>query len=285
MLERPGVEEAYRAGLAILEKLTVKFPANVLYQLDLARCLNKVGGEMAKAKRPDEAEHLYQRALAALSSKEIHDWPADCRREKAMTLSNQGVFRQDAGRGNAEEPLRSSVVIAQELAFGKHAARKDRQYLAIAHNNLGEAFRDWGRNAEARKEFQEALQGLETLVAENLTAVEDRFYLGYIYEQQGKLLVKMDLTPEAKLAMEKAVACQKEAVKLTDGKSLQYRAALAGHLTGLADLCLTLSDYEGVMQAAVELAKAPPIPDRDASMRPRSLPTVPAGFRLMANSP
>ena len=140
-----------------------------------------------------------------------------------MTLSNQGVFRQDAGRTNAEEPLRSSVAIAQELASGKTPRRRDRQYLAIAHNNLGEALRDWGRNAEARKEFQESLQRLETLVAENPAAVEDRFYLGYIYEQHGKLLVKMDLTAEAKLAMEKAVAHQKEAVKLTDGKSLPHR--------------------------------------------------------------
>ena len=257
-LERPGVADAYRSGLAILEKLTVEFPANVLYQLDLARCLNKVGGEMAKTNHPDEAERLYQRALAALSSKEIHDWPPDCRREKAMILSNQGVFRNDAGRAKAEEPLRSSVAIAQELAAGKHPARKDRQYLAIAHNNLGEALRDWGRNAEARKEFQDSLQGLETLVAENPATVEDRYYLGYIYEQDGKLLVKMGLSTEAKLAMEKAVARQKEAVKLTDGKSLPHRAALAGHLSGLADICMTLGDYDGVMRAAVELAKAAP---------------------------
>ena len=152
----------------------------------------------------------------------------------------------------------ASVAIAQELAAGKHAARKDRQYLAIAHNNLGEALRDWGRNAEARKEFQDSLQSLETLVAENPAAVEDRFYLGYIYEQEGKLLVKMNLAADAKPALEKAVLNQQEAVKLTDGKSLPHRAALAGHLTGLADLCLTLGDYDGVAQAAVKLAKAAP---------------------------
>jgi tetratricopeptide (TPR) repeat protein len=213
---------------------------------------------MAKAKHPDEAESLYQKALAALSSKDVPDWPIDCRREKAMTLSNQGVSRQEAGRADAEEPLRSSVKIAQELASGKTAARKDRQYLAIAHNNLGEALRDWGRNAEARKEFQESVDGLEAIVAENSATVEDRYYLGYIYEQQSKLLTRMDKLTEAKLAMEKAVARQSEAVKLTDGKSLVYRTALTGHLTGLAELCLTLGDYDAAMQAAVNLAKAAP---------------------------
>jgi tetratricopeptide (TPR) repeat protein len=177
-----------------------------------------------------------------------------------MTLSNLGVFRQEAGRADAEEPLRSSVKIAQELAASKTAARQDRQYLAIAHNNLGEALRDWGRNTEASKEFQESILGLEALAAENSTVVEDRYYLGYIYEQQSKLLVKMAKLAEAKLAMEKAVARQKEAVKLTDGKSIVYRTALAGHLSGLAVLCLPLGDYDGTMQAAVELAKTAPDP-------------------------
>jgi len=257
-LGRPGVQDTYRESVTILEKLAAESPANVLYQLDLARCLNKLGDQMAKVKRVDEAERLYQNALAALSSMDVHDWPVECRREKAMTLSNQGLSRQEAGRADAEEPLRSSVKIAQELASAKTAARKDRQYLAIAHNNLGDTLREWGRNAEARKEFQESVADLEALVAENSGAVEDRYYLGYIYEQQGKLLVRMDKLSEAKLAMEKAVVRQKEAVKLTDGKSLVYRSALTDHLSGFADLCLTLGDYDAAMQAAVDLAKAAP---------------------------
>ena len=60
-LEQPGAEAAYHEGLALLEKLTTEFPANVLYQLDLARILNKVGAQMANAKRVDEAEGHYQR--------------------------------------------------------------------------------------------------------------------------------------------------------------------------------------------------------------------------------
>lgn len=177
-----------------------------------------------------------------------------------MTLSNLGVFRQEAGRPNAEEPLRSSVAIAQELASGKNATRKDRQYLAISRNNLGEALRDQGRHDEARGEFHQAIDGLEGLVAENPAGAENRFYLGYVYEQQGKLLARMNQTAAARIAMEKAVASQKQAVKQTDGKLVAYRSALAGHLTGLADVCLTLGDYEGVLQSAVDLARATPDP-------------------------
>ena len=193
---------------------------------------------MAKVKRIDEAESLYHNALAALSSNSIHNWPVDCRREKAMTLSNQGIFRQAVGRNDSEEPLRSSIKIAEELASSKTAARKDRQHLAMARSKLGETLRDSGRNSEANVEFDKSLAGLETLVAHDATALEDRFHLGYIYEQQGKLLLKMNKLSQAKLAIEKAVGREREAVKLTEGKSPAHRAALSGHLKWLADVCL-----------------------------------------------
>ena len=41
-------------------------------------------------------------------------------------------------------------------------------------------------------------------------------------------------------------------------KSSTIAQSLVGHLSGLADLCLTLGDYEAAMQAAVDLAKAAP---------------------------
>ena len=197
-------------------------------------------------------------ALAALSSKAVHDWPLECRREKAMTLSNLGTFRQEAGRDNAEEPLRSAVALATELASGKQATPKDRRYLAVTRNNLGDALHARGRYEEAGKVCQEAVAGLESLLAENPSAVQDRHFLGYVYEQQGMLFAKMNQTAAAKLAMEKAVARQREAVKLSDGKLPAYRVALASHLTELADLSLSLGDYESVMQSAIELAKVTP---------------------------
>ncbi len=259
-LGHPGADAAYGEGVSILEKLTAEFPANVLYQLDLARCLNKHGEQMAKAGHNDQAERDYQQALAALSVQKIKEWPLECRREKAMTLSNQGVFRHEAHRLDAEGPLRSSVHLARELASGKNPAHKDRQYLAIAHNNLGEALRDRGRNDEAWSEFQQAVEGLDHLVAERPGVVEDRFYLGYINEQMSKLLVQMNQPAEARTALAKAVASQKEAVKLTDGRSPLHRATLASHLKALAEVCLPLRDYDAVHQAAVDLARTTPDP-------------------------
>ena len=118
-LGRPGAAEAYRECLAVVEKLAAEFPDNVFYQIDLARCLNKMAGLMANTDHAREAEDLYRRALAALDSKKPGDGPDERLREKAMILSNLGVLRQAAKRPDAEKPLRESLAIAQALVDGQ----------------------------------------------------------------------------------------------------------------------------------------------------------------------
>src|SRR5262249_51694756 len=138
--------------------------------------------------------------------------------------------------------------------------RKDRQFLAIARNNLGEVLAASGKNPEAAEEFRESLANLESIVAHSPASVEDQSYVGYVSEQQGKLLAATGKPAEARLAFAKAVAHENEAVKLTDGKVVAYRATLANHLTALAEACITLADYDAALQAAIDLAKAAPDP-------------------------
>ena len=92
--------------------------------------------------------------------------------------------------------------------------------------------------------------------------MDDRFYLAHVSEQQGKLLAATGKPADARLAFEKAVTHEKEAVKLTDGKIAAYRSALVEHLTDLADTCTKLADYDAAVQAAIDLAKAAPDPGR-----------------------
>ena len=256
--DRPGVEESYREWLSISESLATQFPANVLYQLDLARCQSRLGGLLAKGKRDDEAEQMYRNALAVLEPREPSGWTLERRREKAMVLSNQGEFRRAARRPGSEASLRESITIAQELASRKPAARDDRQFLAIAQNNLAEALEGQNQVKDAEKLFTESLSGLERLGTEVPTAIDTQNYLGYVAEQQGKLLAKTNRPAEARLAFEKAVTHQKQAVSLSDGRSSAYREMLAGHLRLLADVCLVLGAYDDAMHAAVDLPKYAP---------------------------
>ena len=161
------------------------------------------------------------------------------------------------GQGS-EDSLRESITIAQELASRKPAARDDRQFLAIAQNNLAEALEGQNQVKDAEKLFTESLSGLERLGTEVPTAIDTQNYLGYVAEQQGKLLARTNRPAEAKLAFEKAVSHQKQAVSLSDGRSSAYREMLAGHLRLLADVCLVLGAYDDAMHAAVDLPKYAP---------------------------
>jgi tetratricopeptide (TPR) repeat protein len=256
--DRSGVEEAYRDWLSFSESLATQFPANVVYQIDLARCQSGLGGLMAKGKRDDEAEQMFRNALAVLEPKEPSGWTLERRRLKAMVLSNQGEFRRASQRPGAEASLRESIKIAQELASRRPVTRDDLQFLAIAQNNLAEILDVQSDLEAAIKLFGESIGALERLAAEVPTAIDTQSYLGYVAEQQGKLLAKTNRPAEAKLALDKAVSHQKQAVNLSGGRAPAYREMLAGHLRLLADTCLVLGAYDDAMRAVVDLPKYVP---------------------------
>jgi tetratricopeptide (TPR) repeat protein len=213
---------------------------------------------MAKGKRDDEAEQMYRNALAVLEPKEPSGWTLERRRLKAMVLSNQGEFRRASQRPGAEASLRESIKIAQELASRRPVTRDDLQFLAIAQNNLAEILDVQSDLEAAIKLFGESIGALERLAAEVPTAIDTQSYLGYVAEQQGKLLAKTNRPAEARLALEKAVSHQKQAVNLSGGRSPTYREMLADHLRLQADVCLVLGAYDDAMHAAVDLPKYAP---------------------------
>jgi serine/threonine protein kinase len=256
-LGRKGADEAYREGIAILEKLTAEFPSNVLYQIDYAQCLNKLADKLVQSGKADEAEASYQRALAALDARQVPKWPHNGRLEKAMTLSNLANFRHEAKRPGAEPLLHQSIELASSLAAGTPPGSGDHRFLALARNNLGEILRDLGRDAEALVEFQASIDGLKPVVAASPNAAQDHFYLGHVYDQQGKTLLKAGKAADAKLAFSDAVAQQKAALKAND-RFGPARLKLVAALGELAQVELSLGDYPGLRDAAAELAQAAP---------------------------
>ena len=173
--------------------------------------------------RPDEAESCYTRGLTVLDFKDKAARTTVSLRELATVLSNLGELRRAAGRPGAEDSLRRSISICEELAARKSAARADRQTLAIAQNNLAEVLVAAGRVEEAGSLFAKSITGLDRLAREFTKAVDTQNYLGYVYEQQAQLLAKIGQLPKARQSIEAAVEHQRQAVKLTDGKVAAYR--------------------------------------------------------------
>ena len=103
-------------------------------------------------------------------------------------------------------------------------------------------------------------------------AADTQNYLGYVCEQQGKLLVKTAHPDKARTVFEKAAAHQRQAVALTEGRIRDYRTALGGHLAELAEVCLALHDYDATIAAVIEMHKAVPGGGNTCYAPPRSLP-------------
>ncbi len=258
-LEAAGKETAearFQESLRISEQLAKEFPANIDYQIELGRCLNSLGANLAAANRVDQAESSYARGLAVLDFKDKAARTPVTLREQATMLSNLGELQRAAGRPGAEDSLRRSIAISEDLAARKPAARADRQMLAIAQNNLAEVLDAAGRTEDARRSLTTSIAGLDRLASENPKAVDTQNYLGYVYEQQAKLMVKIGQPVKAKESIEAAVAHQRQAVKLTDGRVAAYRLMLAGHLGILAKVCVKLHAYDDAIRVAVDLPKA-----------------------------
>ena len=130
--------------------------------------------------------------------------------------------------------------------------------LAVAQNNLAEVLEAAGHGDEAGRLFATAIAGLDRLATENSKAVDTQNYLGYVFEQQAKLMAKTGRPEKAKAAIEAAVTHQRQAVKLTEGKVAAYRIMLAGHIGILGEVCIKLHAYDDAIRAAIDLSKAAP---------------------------
>ncbi|MDR3622284.1 MAG: serine/threonine-protein kinase [Paludisphaera borealis] len=252
---RPGGEDAYRKSLDLIQRLAARYPDNAVYQLELARCLDGLGGLMVQAEKYEPAEGLFQQGLGALDVKQAPALSTEALREKSILLSNLGSVRRAADKPTAEAPIRQAIAISQALADRKPPARDDVRSLAIAQETLAEALEAKSARDEAAALFQTAVDRMTQLAADAPGEYLEQFYLGYFLEQQGKLLAKLGKPADAKKALESAAAHQREAIKLTDGKVPTYREMLLSHLEALADVDLTLAAYDDVRKAALEMPR------------------------------
>jgi eukaryotic-like serine/threonine-protein kinase len=259
-------EPTYAESLKMYEALVRKFPDNAQYKEGLARSLRNFGAYEAATNRLDRAESCYIRGLSVL--KNLHT--TESQRIQVGNYVNLGNLRNDAHRPGAEEPLRQAVAISEVLVARKPATREDRVSLAIAQNDLGETMRNSDRTEEAGRLYESAIAGFNTLASENPKAIDIQDYLGYTYESQAELLEKIGQPNKARQSIEAAVQHQQNAIKLSDGKVVGYRVALAGHLGILTKLCIELHAYDDALRAAVEMSKVPP-PSSHAYLDPAKL--------------
>jgi serine/threonine-protein kinase len=160
-------EAAYRAALAILERLAADFPGAFKYRGNLALSHNNLGLLLAGLGRRAEAEAEHRTALALLE-KLAADYPQpNYRRALAGSHGNLGTLLSNLGRqAEAEAEHRAALALREKLAADYPAEPNYREDLAHSHNNLGVLLVHLRRLAAADTEYRAALALLEKLAAD-----------------------------------------------------------------------------------------------------------------------
>ena len=250
---RPGAVANFQAANAIYEQLVTRFPDVVDYRIWHANCLRNHGLILAEANHPDEAEALYRKALALLKSIDAKLQTPDGLRKKAEVLSNLGILH----RAGAEDSLRESMAISNELLAGKAGTGNDRYNLAIAHNNLSELLIERGRVAEAGPHFTEAIANLGRLVAEAPRSMDYQHVLGIALAGQAKWLYRTNKPADARAALSAAVEHGRQAVLLSRNAPV-CSLALADYLVDLSEVNRKLGAYDDAGRAALDIPSTVP---------------------------
>ena len=255
------VKETYRTALAIYEKLVADHPDNIDYRIGQAVCIRNFGPVLARAKRPQEAKALYQKALAVLEVKDGQLETAERLRVQASVLNNLGEMQTEIGQPEAQKSLRAALVIFQRLADRTTASREDRHHVAIAQNNLGDNLLKLHRLEDAAPFFAQSAALLEKLVAEAPNDIDLHSHVGIVLEGQGSLLFETGKLAEARSATENAVAHQRQALRLSKNRD-NIRTLLGGHLIELAKIDLALGASKAAAASATRTAQDRPPSDR-----------------------
>jgi tetratricopeptide (TPR) repeat protein len=262
-LDQPKVEETYRSALTIFDKLVADHPENVEYRIGHARCVRNLGPVLAAKGQTEQAEVLYNRALDLLAVKANESNVAgslmrDRLRGEAAVLNNLGELHS----AGAETALRRSIAVSKRLVEQKSPANADLQNMAIAEYNLALLLVDRKRAPEAATLIDQAVQNFETIVAAAPKAIDYQSQFGLILEKQASLLLESRKIAEAKAALEKAVAHQRSALRLSRNRD-DVRGLLGGHLLELANVNLELGAYKEAAANALELPTVVPQSNRD----------------------
>ncbi|HTK05548.1 MAG TPA: FxSxx-COOH system tetratricopeptide repeat protein, partial [Ktedonobacteraceae bacterium] len=163
---------------------------------ELAALLKKAADYLYRRAQYDQAEPLYQRALA-IRERVLGAFHPDT----AETLHNLARLYQDQGRYDQAEPLYQRALAIREQALGS----SDPQTARTLHN-LAQLYQDQGQYDQAKTLYQRALTIYEqALGASNLQTARTLYYLAQLYQDQGKYI-------EAEPFYQRALAVQEQAL-------------------------------------------------------------------------
>jgi tetratricopeptide (TPR) repeat protein len=144
--------EAFRASLAIAERLVAADPTNSILQRDLSMRLNKTGDALAAQGKLQVALDHYRRSLAIRERLADGD-PSSAELQRDVSMSHDRIGNLLAKQGKVEEgiaELQASLKITIRLVAADPANPDWQRDLYASYRNLGLVQERTGNSGEAR---------------------------------------------------------------------------------------------------------------------------------------
>jgi serine/threonine protein kinase/predicted negative regulator of RcsB-dependent stress response len=250
-------EESFRKAIAIYDELVAEHKDNFDYRLGLARCLANFGPLLAGAKRAEQAEGAFTKALALVETNDAQARATEVLRLKTGIQINLGGILADMNRPDAEQPLQRALAIAEGLVTRGLRSNEDDLYRATAQHNLGDFYLKQKRLAEAEALLASAVGNFEKLAAASPTAIDLQSNFGVALATRARWFDASGKLVESRSMLTRAVDHQRTAVGLSKN-GYAYRAILGEHLIELAKVNLKLGAYEDAARLALDVPKTVP---------------------------
>jgi tetratricopeptide (TPR) repeat protein len=234
--KKEEAEEAYRAALAIRQKLVAEFPKRSEFRPGLAMSYNNLGSLLRGTNRLEEAESFYREALA-IRKKLAAEFPnrPQYRDDLIQSYLNLGNALRSRGRyTDAESSYRDGIAVG-ELLVGDFPERPEyRNILAQTHAALGNLIRKM-RPKDGESALAEAKAILKPLAAEFPNRPDFRQNLARIYQDLGIHWHINGRPKESETALQEALAILKQ-LAADYRERPDFRKALAGIHWSLGNL-------------------------------------------------
>jgi serine/threonine protein kinase len=224
-------EAAFRAALALYERLDQVNPGARSQAARQASCWNDLGNLLREAGRNREADEALQRALQ-LSGQGA----GNAALAGAKARMNQALNRELSGDlKGAVGGYRAVLADLAPAEAGPAISEAALSLLAQCHSNLGSALNTQGHNAEAAEHLGKAVANLRLLGRQFPRAVEHRSGLAKALHNLGSAQEGLGKSAEAEKLFREATEVEKQVVTEYPGVP-EYQADLANHLDRLASV-------------------------------------------------
>ena len=234
---RGDVEHAFREAIDAFQRVTVHDPKNIKGWHFLADTHRRLAWVLVAAKRPEEAEQEFRRAIEVQERilEKLHFEPSN-EEEWAASCLDLVRFLGSKGRSQAaEEIIRRLSSRIEGLTSATPEKAAHREWIAHAQYDLANSLRDARQMSDAESHYRQALVQYDALVADSGTKPEYQLKTAVCRRDFALMLTSAGRLADAEREYRQAITLREKLVAEAPANP-DYRLDLAYTFFGLADL-------------------------------------------------